>query len=211
MAFFVCRAARCIHAAECVSRLTAVFDTAKRPWIQPGSAPADAVAEVVAHCPTGALQYQRKDGGTAETAADSSHVVLTPNGPLYVRGDVHIQTADGATQQETRAALCRCGQSANKPFCDNAHVAAGFTAAGSMAAGEVGVAEETAASPLRITPAANGPLLLSGRFEIRSADGQTLFRGSKAALCRCGGSANKPFCDGTHKRIGFVTEVDDAD
>jgi CDGSH-type Zn-finger protein len=36
-----------------------------------------------------------------------------------------------------------------------------------------------------------------------AADGTVLYEGEKAALCRCGGSANKPFCDGTHKTIGF--------
>jgi uncharacterized Fe-S cluster protein YjdI len=49
----------------------------------------------------------------------------------------------------------------------------------------------------------NGPLLLSGGVRVLDADGNVLYEGDKAALCRCGGSSNKPFCDGTHRKIGF--------
>ncbi len=59
-------ATRCIHAAECVHGLPAVFDTARRPWILPSGADADAIAAVVAKCPTGALHATRLDGGPAE-------------------------------------------------------------------------------------------------------------------------------------------------
>lgn len=57
-------ARRCRHAAECVRGLPEVFDTARRPWIQPDGAPADRLAEVVRRCPSGALQYRLADGGT---------------------------------------------------------------------------------------------------------------------------------------------------
>ena len=60
---------RCIHAAECVRGLPAVFDTKKRPWVQPDKANADTVAEVILRCPSGALHYERKDGGAAESIA----------------------------------------------------------------------------------------------------------------------------------------------
>lgn len=57
-------AGRCRHAAECVRGLPEVFDTGRRPWIQPDNAAADRLAEVVTRCPSGALQYRRADGGT---------------------------------------------------------------------------------------------------------------------------------------------------
>lgn len=56
---------------------------------------------------------------------------------------------------------------------------------------------------LELRASANGPLLVSGGVRIVDAEGTVLYEGEKAALCRCGGSANKPFCDGTHKKIGF--------
>ena len=49
----------------------------------------------------------------------------------------------------------------------------------------------------------NGPYLVSGGLKIRRADGVTLDTHDTYALCRCGGSSNKPFCDGTHAKIGF--------
>jgi uncharacterized Fe-S cluster protein YjdI len=57
--------------------------------------------------------------------------------------------------------------------------------------------------PLEICASAGGPLLVSGGVRILDADGEVLFEGERAALCRCGGSGNKPFCDGTHKTNGF--------
>lgn len=51
----------------------------------------------------------------------------------------------------------------------------------------------------------NGPYLIKGPVEIVDPTGQvvTVGAGKTAALCRCGGSANKPFCDGTHSKVGF--------
>ena len=59
------------------------------------------------------------------------------------------------------------------------------------------------ASPPQVRASVNGPLLLSGGVRILDADGNLLYKGERAALCRCGGSGNKPFCDGTHKTNGF--------
>ncbi len=59
------------------------------------------------------------------------------------------------------------------------------------------------AGAVKVHPIRNGPLMVEGKIEFRAADGST-FIAEKVWLCRCGGSANKPFCDGTHKRNGFV-------
>ncbi len=54
---------------------------------------------------------------------------MVPGGPLYVRGPIVLKDAAGAVVFEgTRAALCRCGASQNKPFCDNSHLQVGFQA-----------------------------------------------------------------------------------
>lgn len=198
---------RCIHAAECVRRLSEVFDTDKRPWVQPQNAPADAVAETVQHCPTGALHFERKDGGASEAIPEENMIRIAADGPLYVRGDVEITTIDGdLILEDTRVALCRCGASEHKPFCDNSHKNAGFADPGTPPENEKSDPTAQGESRLSISPALNGPLLLNGEFEIVSADGQAVFLGTKAALCRCGQSANKPFCDGTHARVGFQAE-----
>lgn len=199
---------RCIHAAECVRGLPAVFNTQQRPWIQPAAADADAIAAVVQRCPTGALHFARHDGGAAEQPDIRNTIDPQRDGPYYVRGSVTIQQPDGTTlTQETRAALCRCGASQNKPFCDNSHRASGFQASSFRGDGELPVnAQPADADALTIIPSTNGPLLLRGAFELVDADGVVHYRGRRAALCRCGGSANKPFCDGSHARNGFQSQ-----
>ena len=104
-----------------------------------------------------------------------------------------------------RAALCRCGDSKNKPFCDNTHEEAGFRDRGAL--GESGdLTLEATSGPIAVTRAPNGPLLLNGGFVIRTASGRVGWKGTKAALCRCGASKNKPFCDGAHKEAGFEAD-----
>ena len=49
----------------------------------------------------------------------------------------------------------------------------------------------------------DGPLYLSGNLELVSGTGRTLSRLQETWLCRCGESKNKPYCDGTHKKIVF--------
>jgi uncharacterized Fe-S cluster protein YjdI/CDGSH-type Zn-finger protein len=117
-------ARRCIHFAACVRGLPDVFDKDARPWIRADRAPAEQIAEVVRRCPTGALHYVLTDGPAEQPDAQ---VTIEPrsNGPLFVRGDIVVQTPDGEVR-DSRAALCRCGNSGNKPFCDGTHARVGW-------------------------------------------------------------------------------------
>ncbi len=198
-------AKRCIHAAECVRGLPGVFDSNRKPWINPNEADADAVAEAVMRCPTGALHFLHHDDGPAETAPAINSISVHPDGPLLVRGRLEILGADGGVVlEDTRVALCRCGASRNKPFCDGSHTQAGFQEAGLLGANVVKtVAADAQDTVLRITPSANGPLALQGPAEIASTGGQTAYSGNRMYLCRCGASDNKPFCDGAHARTDF--------
>jgi uncharacterized Fe-S cluster protein YjdI len=118
----------CIHVQNCVHKLPQVFRAEERPWIVVDGADADAIAATVEACPTGALHYRRRDGGAQEQASDELTVEPRPNGPLFVRGHVRIVGDDGAVvREDTRVALCRCGASGNKPFCDGSHRRIGFT------------------------------------------------------------------------------------
>jgi uncharacterized Fe-S cluster protein YjdI len=120
--------AYCIHTARCLQGLPQVFDVRARPWVDIDAGSADDVARVVARCPTGALSFRRLDGRTDEPVPDRTVVAPWPNGPLFVRGRIRIETASGEVREATRVALCRCGQSANNPFCDGTHRDIGFTA-----------------------------------------------------------------------------------
>ncbi len=119
----------CLHWGRCWTRLPEVFRPRERPWIHPDQAPADVIAEAVMRCPSGALTFQRTDGGANEEPEETIQVRVVPNGPLLVTGDLDFRRKDGtALRRMTRAALCRCGHSRNKPFCDNSHEQAGFRA-----------------------------------------------------------------------------------
>lgn len=115
----------CIHTAICLKRLPQVFDVNARPWISLDGAEADQIAATVRACPTGALRY---DGpAVAPEAPDEPTTVdVRPNGPLLLRGNITLTAPGGEPRTEYRVALCRCGASENKPFCDNSHRAIGF-------------------------------------------------------------------------------------
>jgi uncharacterized Fe-S cluster protein YjdI len=108
---------RCRHFAECVRGLPAVFDTRARPWIQPEAAEAEAVAEVIRRCPSGALHYRLE--GQPEQPLPITKVMPLAGGPLLLEGDLRL-VLDGVEHPETRMAACACGQSENRPFCDGA-------------------------------------------------------------------------------------------
>lgn len=198
---------RCIHAAECVAHLPGVFQPGTRPWIKLDQADADHVARVVLRCPTGALHYERADGGAAEPVPTANSVVVSRNGPLYLRGDIELVTEDGTVLlRDTRVALCRCGQSANKPFCDNSHLRAAFHDAGAVTDLD-GVSDPgSMRTSLRITAHTNASYELDGPLALASSDGATILAGTSVWLCRCGQSKMKPFCDGSHETNGFEAD-----
>jgi uncharacterized Fe-S cluster protein YjdI/CDGSH-type Zn-finger protein len=118
---------RCIHAAECIRAQPEVFDSRRRRWIRPELGAPDAIADAVRRCPTGALHYQLPEGAV-ETPADGATLHMKRNGPLYVRGKARVEREDGsAILEDYRFALCRCGATANVPFCDGSHTRVGFS------------------------------------------------------------------------------------
>ena len=194
-------AKRCIHAAECVHGLPAVFDPNAKPWVNPDGADAAALVAAVARCPSGALAIESTDAGPTAAPADNA-ATLTANGPAYLRGDIALVSSDGAAQAEARMALCRCGASRNKPYCDGSHTAAAFLDPGRLPA-DAAAGLPAAGGRLTITPVPNGPVKCEGLLTITGSDGRSTTT-DRAFLCRCGASGNKPFCDGTHKKIGFA-------
>jgi CDGSH-type Zn-finger protein/uncharacterized Fe-S cluster protein YjdI len=193
---------KCIHSRHCVLTLPDVFRAnVKGPWIFPDAADGEAIAALAQRCPSGAITYQRHDTNKQEQAPQVNTVRVLENGPLAVHADIHIDNQPPMF----RATLCRCGASQNKPFCDGSHAAAGFAATGEPLT-QASEPLEQRDGPLKITPASNGPLIVNGNVEIVGGTGRTLMRTTQAALCRCGASGNKPYCDGSHARINFTAE-----
>src|SRR5690554_4006878 len=106
---------RCIHAAECVRGLPAVFNPEVRRWIQPENSTGEKIAEVIEKCPTGALHYEMKKSLREERPPSKNRIQLQQNGPVYFFGDIEVQDYEGqVVLKDTRFALCRCGGSKNK-------------------------------------------------------------------------------------------------
>lgn len=132
----------CIHSRICWTQLRSVFDPTKRPWIMMDGATTDAIIEQVRRCPSGALSYEVNTPGSNDGAPDNEpnspgnvtaeaaeilNIRITPNGPIIVDTHCRITHRDGSEElRQGTTALCRCGASANKPFCDGAHGRIGF-------------------------------------------------------------------------------------
>jgi len=192
---------RCIHARFCVTGAPKVFlANVQGPWLHPDAMEVERVVEIAHACPSGAIRYRRTDGVHDETPPPVNLASIRESGPYAFRGQLQI---DGEPCG-FRATLCRCGASKNKPFCDGSHHEVGFTATGEPASGKTDMLP-VRDGVLAIDPEVNGPLSIRGNLEITSGTGRVVARVVSAKLCRCGGSASKPFCDGTHARIGFVS------
>lgn len=188
----------CIHAEECWRSDSELFELERDPFGDPDAVSVEEVNRISKRCPSGAIAWRDKDGNLKEEPEAENTVTVVPGGPLYIRGEL---TIEGVPEQEgnvyRRVALCRCGQSKNKPFCDKSHVKAGWDDTGAV--GREGPGHEEPGGPLTITPKKNGSLLLRGNVSIRAASGCVRWKGTKVSLCRCGLSKRMPFCDASHK------------
>lgn len=190
----------CIHSRFCVTGAPRVFlANVQGPWIHPDDMDAEELMAVARECPSGAIQYKRKDGGREEQAPLVNLISVREAGPYALRGALSI---DGEAFGY-RATLCRCGASKNKPFCDSSHKEVGFSASGEPPTGDSTAMLAVRDGPLEVTPMLDGPLMVRGNLEIISGTGRVVARQQAARLCRCGHSNTKPFCDGTHAKVGF--------
>jgi len=193
---------KCIHARKCVLGLPNVFNPdAGRHWIAPQNAEANEVARVVDACPSGALTYTRTDG-VEERMQEVNTARLWENGPAEYAGDLRI----AGVEPRKRAVLCRCGKSKNKPYCDNSHLNGEFVASGDLPTTEKAGVLEQRNGELEIKPIKDGPLMVVGNLEVVAGSGRRIATGQRHVMCRCGASKNKPFCDGSHKEIGFEAD-----
>lgn len=194
----------CIHIAECGHAEGDLFVGGRQPWCVPDEDTIDEVIEVCKRCPSGALSYVDKNGRD-EQAKNRNSVTVAYNGPLFFEGDLEVEGAqDDMTAAKFRVALCRCGHSKNKPFCDNSHIKIGFSDYGAV--GEKGTKLEDHGGTLEVKALKDGPLLLKGNVSISASSGRVAWQGTNTALCRCGESKNKPFCDGSHTKAGFSSD-----
>ncbi|MDZ7804036.1 CDGSH iron-sulfur domain-containing protein [Thiohalophilus sp.] len=130
-------------------------------------------------------------------------LIVRPDGPLQFEGEITLEDGEGnLLLNGNEAWLCRCGQSRDKPFCDGAHKRCGF-ADPARFDDERREALADDVTPLQLTVKNDAMLIARGPLTIRSKDGTSSTTRNRAALCRCGQSQNKPFCDASHKQCGF--------
>ena len=126
----------CSHSGKCLHHLPKVFDLKARPWVNLSAASPEEIIKTIDACPTGALRYSLPTGscvdpatakGVGNTNYEQSHpaavkIRVISNGPLLTEGPVVLIDIEGKLLKEgSRMALCRCGLSENRPFCDNTH------------------------------------------------------------------------------------------
>ena len=119
----------CIHSAECVKGLPHVFKPKDKPWIQIEKASPEEVVETVEKCPSGALTYRKAKAAESEDeGSEKIRIKASKNGPFLITGDLEIEDRDGNVKAcpGKTTALCRCGASRNKPFCDGSHTGVKF-------------------------------------------------------------------------------------
>jgi CDGSH-type Zn-finger protein len=132
-------------------------------------------------------------------------ITIRPDGPYRVEGGVPLQGPEGKVYELKPAySLCRCGQSKNKPYCDASHKECGFVGtevADSESSGEPAVTGDVGASVIRIVR--DGPYEVLGAPTLTYSDGRVCRTHPYYRLCRCGASKTKPFCDDSHREVGF--------
>jgi CDGSH-type Zn-finger protein len=115
----------CTHAGFCGDRFTTV-------WVMIHQTADPEVRarlmDMVRKCPSGRLAYSvPPEAADVEPEYRPPSIGIEPNGPIWVRGGVEIESEDGSTYEvRNRMTLCRCGRSRNKPFCDGSHKFVGF-------------------------------------------------------------------------------------
>ncbi len=119
----------CYHSKNCVKNLPEVFRSNDKPWIQPEHAEIEEIKATIKKCPSGALSYNHKGEEPHEKKNDMADIETMKDGPVLVKGNFTLKV--GGEMKDTGSqvvALCRCGASDNKPFCDGSHKGAGFKA-----------------------------------------------------------------------------------
>ena len=149
------------------------------------------------------FKERQKHQGAPRLLEIPNEIMIENGGPLQLTGNITLVHEDGTVQYANHLSLCRCGHSGSKPTCDGQHLDREF-----LHSGKFSEVSEVAASqrPSKITLSCikDGPVTFRGRLRLHNQFGQECVK-MRGSLCRCGQSASKPFCDGSHERTGFRT------
>ena len=119
----------CIHSKECFKGLPGVFNPANRPWVNMDADSVEKIRKQVEKCPSGALSYEMQNNEEInnETMENTPVINISDDGPILISGPVNIKYKETEELKESKTiALCRCGLSSRKPYCDGTHKKEGF-------------------------------------------------------------------------------------
>ena len=123
----------------------------------------------------------------------ANELLVTTGGPLKMTGNITLVDEDGSVTNTNSLTMCRCGASKNKPFCDDKHLDIEFFDGGAVTQISDWMPVNRPQT-VTVTVVKNGPLKFRGYLRIFNKKGQECITMS-GALCRCGKSSKKPFCD----------------
>ena len=140
---------------------------------------------------------QRGDKRVPKRLDVANELLVTAGGPLKMTGNITLINEDGSVTHANNLSLCRCGASKSKPICDDQHLDIEF-----FDGGAIGQLSDwmpvTRPQTVTVTCVKDGPLKFRGYLRIYNKKGQECITMS-GALCRCGMSSKKPFCDNKQK------------
>ena len=146
---------------------------------------------------------RQKTQGAPRLLEVPNETLVCNAGPLQITGNITLVHEDGSVEYANHLSLCRCGRSSSKPTCDDSHYEAEFLHSGKIhEASEIMHSERP--SKITVSCIKDGPITFRGRMRLHNQFGQECVK-MRGSLCRCGQSANKPFCDGSHSKTGFRT------
>jgi CDGSH-type Zn-finger protein len=147
------------------------------------------------------FRERQKQQGAPRLLEIPNEAMISSGGPLQITGNITLVNEDGSIQYANHLTLCRCGHSNSKPTCDESHLDREFLHTGKFSAMSE-IAGSSRASKITISLIKDGPITFRGRLRLHNQFGQECVK-MRGSLCRCGQSASKPFCDGSHERTGF--------
>lgn len=149
------------------------------------------------------FRERQKSSGTPRLLQVPNETLVSNAGPLQITGNITLVHEDGRVEFANHLSLCRCGSSKSKPVCDDGHLDKEFLHSGKIhEVSEVATSER--ASKITVSCIKDGPITFRGRMRLHNQFGQECVK-MRGSLCRCGHSTSKPFCDGSHARVGFKT------
>jgi len=122
-----------------------------------------------------------------------NEALITSGGPIRMTGNITLIDEDGQVSHANQLDFCRCGQAKSRPLCDSTHLDIEFLDRGAISRAS-DCLPFSRAQTVTVTCVKDGPLRFRGFLRVYNRKGQECST-MQGALCRCGRSANKPFCD----------------